>query len=147
MSEKYLSKNFTLAQLTFSETAKRLGINNDPTDRELNNLKTLANFLLEPLYKITPFRISSGFRCLNLNRAIKSSDTSHHVLGFAADLVPTKISPEEFAKKIRASKIKITQCIIEFGWVHVSLKLDDVRMQFLVAEKTKSGIKFKPFNS
>lgn len=140
-----LSKNFTLEELTFSETAQRLGIANIPTDKELANLKALANELLEPLLKLTPFRISSGYRCAALNKTIGSSNTSHHVFGMAADIVPTKISPQDFVLKIKASKTKLTQCILEFGWVHVSFKNDELRNQFLTAEKTAKGIIYKPF--
>lgn len=147
MAENFISKNFTLEQLTYSETAQRLGIKNTPDLKAMANLGVLAADLLDPLLKITPFRVSSGFRCLQLNRAIKSGDKSHHVLGMAADLVPTKISPEQFIKNIKASKINLTQCILEFGWVHVSLDKADIRNQFLVAEKTPKGIIFKPFIS
>lgn len=147
MAENFISENFTLEQLTYSETAQRLGIKNIPGQKSVANLGVLAKDVLEPLLKLTPFRVSSGFRCIDLNRAVKSGDKSHHVLGMAADLVPTKISAEEFIKKIIASKIKLTQCILEFGWVHVALDKSDIRNQFLTAEQTKDGIKFKPFNS
>jgi putative chitinase len=70
-------------------------------------------------------RISSGYRCLDLNRAIGSSDLSAHVLGYAVDFTcPTFGTPKEVANKIAESPIKFDQLIYEGGnggWIHLSI--------------------------
>ena len=44
-----LSKNFTLAELTKSQTAERKGINNTPNSEAIENLKMLADNILQPV--------------------------------------------------------------------------------------------------
>ena len=67
-------------------------------------------------------RISSGFRCLELNRAIGSGDLSAHTLGYAVDFTCPKFgTPKEVANKIAESPIKFDQLIYEGTWVHLSV--------------------------
>jgi hypothetical protein len=141
----YLSKNFTIDQLIFSETAQRLNIPNYPNQQQIDNLKALCVNLLEPFYAIDKFRISSGYRCPDLNKAIGSSITSHHTKGMAADCVPVKYSTRDFLGIIKNKKLQFTQCILEFGWVHLSYDPKDLRNQFLIANKTKKGIVYLPY--
>ena len=82
-----LSDHFTLSELTKSSTAERLGIANEPGSTEVENLIMVCDQILEPVrnhYGIA-FAPNSGFRCLELNRAIGSSDKSQHVTGQAVD--------------------------------------------------------------
>ena len=82
-----LSKHFSLSELTKSSTAERKGIANEPDEDAVENLLVLCSEILEPVrehYGI-PFAPNSGFRCLDLNRAIGSSDKSQHVTGQAVD--------------------------------------------------------------
>ena len=82
-----LSDHFSLSELTKSSTAERQGIANDPSEAEIENLILVCDNILEPVrnhYGI-PFIPNSGFRCLELNRAIGSSDKSQHTMGKAVD--------------------------------------------------------------
>jgi zinc D-Ala-D-Ala carboxypeptidase len=124
-----LSQHFTLQELTKSSTALRLRIVNDPGALEIENLKQVCSFILEPVrthYKI-PFSPSSGYRCPNLNKAIGSKSTSQHVKGQAVDFELPGISNFEIASWMKQN-LTFDQLILEFhqkeipssGWVHVS---------------------------
>lgn len=81
-------KYFSLAEFINSATAKRLNIDNTPTFEIVDNLNRLADYLdgiREKLGK--PIRISSGFRCPVLNKAVGGVANSQHQKGLAADLV------------------------------------------------------------
>ena len=94
-----LSDHFTLSELTKSSTAERRGIANEPGSTEIENLITVCDQILEPVrehYGI-PFAPNSGFRGLELNRAIGSSDTSQHVKGEAVDFEVPGIANKDVA--------------------------------------------------
>lgn len=67
-------------------------------------------------------RISSGYRCPELNAAVGGARASQHCEGLAADFeCPAFGTPLEIAVAIQRSTIAFDQCILEFGrWVHVS---------------------------
>lgn len=138
----YLTKNFNIDQLIFSETAQRLGIQNFPSREVVENLRLLCVNVLEPIYRIDQFRVSSGYRCAELNKAIGSSSTSHHTRGMAVDLVPNKMIINDLIRTIKNKKIPLTQCILEFGWIHVSYDKNDLRNQFLIATKNKKTVEY-----
>jgi len=117
-----LSENFTLGEFLRSETAARLGIDNTPSDEIINALRrNAAN--MEGVRNVlgVPIHVSSGYRCLELNRALKSKDTSAHVHGRATDFeAPGFGSPRAVCRQIEASPIPFDQLIHEFGrWVHI----------------------------
>ena len=124
-----LSKNFSLAELTKSQTALRKGIDNAPTQDEIEKLQLLVDNVLQPVREHfgRPVTINSGFRCLELNRAIGSKDNSQHRKGEAADIEIAGIANKELAEWIR-DNLEFDQLILEFysdkdpaaGWVHVS---------------------------
>tara|TARA_R100001594_G_scaffold100148_1_gene134656 strand:+ start:6318 stop:6767 length:450 start_codon:yes stop_codon:yes gene_type:complete len=124
-----LSKNFSLDELTKSQTALRLGIDNTPHEEATHNLQEICENILEPVrYEFEiPFSPSSGFRCLELNRAIGSSDNSQHVSGEAVDFEVPRFSNMEVAEWI-IKNLHYDQLILEFykegvpdsGWIHCS---------------------------
>lgn len=126
-----LSPNFSLNEFTFSQTAIRAGIRNEPNEETITRLKEVAKqleFIRNTLGEL-PIRISSGYRCIALNRAIGSKDSSHHVAGYAVDFTcPTYGTPLEVASKILAAGYKFDQLICEGvskanpegAWVHIS---------------------------
>ena len=119
-----LSMNFALDEFTASQTATRQGIKNTPSTAVVENLRMLAATLeqVRSLLGNHSIRISSGYRCLALNRAIGSGDTSAHVLGYAVDFTcPGFGTPKEVANKIAESPIKFDQLIYEGTWVHLSI--------------------------
>lgn len=121
-----LSKNFTLDEFIFSQTATRLGRKIDPSPEIVANLKFLCETVLQPIRDLvdTPMIITSGYRPQWLNRAIGGSSRSQHMKGYAADFVLSQyaeISLHEACRKIVANHIPYDQLIYEFGdWIHVS---------------------------
>jgi hypothetical protein len=130
-----LSEHFSLDEFTASQEATRHGINNKPSDKVVENLRMLAA-LLEQVRELLgggAIRISSGYRCLALNRHIGSNDTSAHVRGWAADFTcPSFGSPIAVAKKIAESNLKFDQLIYEGTWIHISCDPQN-RRQLLTA--------------
>jgi len=123
-----LSKNFSLKELTRSQTAIRFGIDNSPNQQQLVCLTALANCVLQPIRETQGrVNINSALRVLDLNRKIGSGDSSQHVLGMAADLECPSIDNLKLAKWIE-SNITFDQLILEFyeqgdptsGWIHCS---------------------------
>ena len=123
-----LSKNFSLKELTRSQTAIRHGIINLPNQEQLVCLTALTTAILQPIREVHGrVDINSGLRVLELNRKIGSSDSSQHVFGMAADLECPSIDNLQLAKWIEQN-LKFDQLILEFyeqgeptsGWIHVS---------------------------
>ncbi|NET10680.1 MAG: hypothetical protein F6K16_39520, partial [Symploca sp. SIO2B6] len=122
-----LSRNFTLSEMTQSETADRLGLRNTPNSTETANLKKLACSLLQPARDaLGPLRITSGFRSEAVNRAVGGVPNSDHRLGYAADVIPANVGTRTFAEWV-ARNVPFDQIILEFGtpqnpsWIHVSV--------------------------
>jgi zinc D-Ala-D-Ala carboxypeptidase len=118
-----LTRNFSLEQLIYSETALRAGIDNTPDPAIVKNLRRLAKGL-ERVQAITgfPLEISSGYRCAELNRRVGGAKNSQHTQGLAADFTCAEFgSPVDVIKAIRSSGINFDQCILEYAkWVHIS---------------------------
>jgi hypothetical protein len=132
-----LSAHVTLAEFENSPTATTHGINNKMSLSQIESAKLLCENVFEPLriYLNTPIKISSGFRCVQLNKMIKGSSTSQHTKGEAMDI---KIDAKGF--NFIKDKLNFDQLIWEFGndeqpsWVHVSYSKRN-RKQVLKATK------------
>ena len=140
-----LSEHFTLEEFVFSETAVRLGIDNNPSPEIQEHLKVVATNL-ETVRTLlgTPIRITSGYRSVALNAKIPgSSNTSAHTLGWAADFVSPQFgTPLQVCQKVAASGIKYDQMIHEFGtWTHLSF---DTRMRQMDLTIWKGSGGYKP---
>ena len=118
-----LTPNFSLEQLTYSETAERERIDNTPTLDIVDNLRLLAEGL-ERVRTLTgfPLEISSAYRCPELNRRVGGATSSQHTQGLAADFTCAEFGPPvDIIKAIRDSGIEFDQCILEYAkWVHIS---------------------------
>jgi hypothetical protein len=147
-----LSKNFTLAELTKSQTADRRKIDNIPSAAAIDNLKLLCTEILQPVrdhYKM-PITVSSGYRSPKLNSAVGGSKNSDHTRGMAADIEIAEISNYELAQHI-AKTYKFTQVILEFytpgvensGWVHVSYDPKNLKGQTLTATRVKGRVVYQ----
>ena len=141
-----LSKNFTLSEITKSNTAKRLGIDNAPNQENLISMQILIRYLIQPLLdKLGPIRISSGYRSPELNRAIGGSTKSQHCKGQALDLQFWKkgeMCNKEIYDWVLKSGIEFDQMINEFdfAWIHISLRPDGKnRKMVLEAYKDEDG--------
>jgi len=139
-----LTKNFSLHEVTKSETALRKGLVNDPLDNELGNLKTLAEKVLQPVrdHYGVGVKVNSGYRSPDVNAAVGGSRTSDHCKGMAADIEIAGLPNAELAQYIK-DNLKYTQLILEFytpgvsdsGWVHVSYDENNLKCQTLTATK------------
>ena len=144
-----LSKNFSLKEMTASQTAERKGINNNPNDDQITSLQKLCENILQPVreHYATPVTVSSGFRSEELCVAIGSSVNSQHAKGQAADFEIFGVPNAELAKYI-TEHIDFDQLILEFhnpeepnsGWIHCSYKNpEDNRKQVLRAFRNSEG--------
>jgi zinc D-Ala-D-Ala carboxypeptidase len=156
-----LSKNFTLQELTRSNTALRLGINNTPSKEGIMKLTILATSVLQLLRdRIGALRITSGYRSSELNTAIGGSNKSQHTKCEAVDIQYVKRGRMDNLLIYQALidlDIDFDQCILEFGdstatsdptspaWIHLSYKITDNRKQVLVAYKDDNNkTKYRP---
>ena len=129
-----LSKNLSLAEVTKSATASRLGIKNNPDAWEVENLRAIAEHIFQPLRDSfgCPIYVSSGFRSEALNKAIGGSKRSQHIQGRALDLDADVFGVCSNADIFRyiLNNLEFDQLIWEFGdennpdWVHVSFVRD-----------------------
>ena len=125
-----MAKYFKVAEMLKSETADKNKIQNTPSVEVEQNIEELLEVLddLREFYG-KPIKITSGYRCAELNRLVGGSPTSAHVIGYAADLQPIQGSFEEFKALVidwlDKSGVKFDQCIIERSkstqWVHFGL--------------------------
>lgn len=125
-------KYFTLPELLRSSTAVAKRIENLPTMEVIHNLEDLVNNLLDPLREAwgSGIRVSSGFRCIQLNNVVGGVQNSQHIYGCAADIQPSNGKFNEFVaflKKWLPGRM-FDKCIIETSkssgakWVHIVWK-------------------------
>jgi len=139
-----LSANFSLKELTKSDTATRLGIDNTPNEETIDNLKTLCDKVLQPVREHfgKSVTINSGYRSPESNAAVGGSKTSDHCKGQAADIEIDGVPNPALAQWIM-DNLDYTQLILEFytqgipdsGWVHVSYDPNNLKKQELTAVK------------
>lgn len=125
-----MSKYFTLQELLRSDTAIRKKIDNSPSWEVVSNLSRLAAFLDELREAWgSAIRVSSGFRCVALNKAVGGVDGSAHQYGNAVDISPVNGKQNEFEAFLKKwlKGRKFDQAIWEQSkssggrWVHFSL--------------------------
>ena len=148
-----LTSNFSLLELTKSQTAERKGIDNTPSPEHQENLKLLCESVLQPIRdhfgKVVT--ISSGYRSPELCTAIGSKITSQHAKGQAADFEIFGLSNKFLADYIN-SELYYDQLILEYwnesdpnsGWVHCSFSEGQNRKQYLRAYKENGSTKYEP---
>ena len=148
-----LTANFSLLELTKSQTAERKGIDNTPSPEHQENLKLLCESVLQPVRdhfgKVVT--ISSGYRSPELCTAIGSKITSQHAKGQAADFEIFGVSNKTLADYID-SELHYDQLILEYwnesdpnsGWVHCSFSAGNNRKQYLRAYKENGKTKYEP---
>jgi len=143
-----ITEHFTLAELTTSPTAKKLGLSNTPTPEHIANMKYCCEKILEPVRaKFGPVQVNSSYRAPAVNRAVGGSKTSQHVNGQAIDFEVPGVDNKTVADWV-ADNLEFDQVILEFytkgdknsGWVHASIKKEGGnRRQRLIATKSKTG--------
>ena len=146
MNDLRLSKNFTLTEMTVSQTAARQGIANDPPEAAIAALRQLCTEVLEPVRQHfdRPVIVSSGYRSPELNRAIGGSGSSQHCKGEAADFTVPGVSVLDLARWMHRN-LDYDQLIYEFGrWVHVSYRSGRLRNQELSARRIAGRTQYLP---
>lgn len=149
-----ITEHFSLREMTRSDTAVRLGIENDPTAEHLQNLVLLCTHILEPVRThYGPVRVNSGYRSLALNMSVNPMTStidklSKHCLGQAVDFEVEGVSNVELAIWCRDNLPEYGQVILEFytpgqpnsGWVHVSYVVGNQKKECLTAAKNNGKI-------
>lgn len=128
-----MSKYFQLKEFIVSNTAKKLGIDNTPSFEVVQHLSELASFL-DAIRKAwgSGIRVSSGYRCDELNAAVGGASNSAHKCGYAADIQPCNGELDKFINfckdwfKANKNSLSWDQVILEQSgytqWVHIGLK-------------------------
>lgn len=151
-----ISKDLTLAEVSKSNTAIKLGIDNEPKGEHLNNMIHTANAIFQPIRNHfgKPIFVSSGYRSPKLNKAIGGAATSQHCKGEALDLdndaveYPTNKDIFDYIK----NHLEFTQLIAEFpvngnpSWVHVGYDRKNLKNQILVARKKNGKTVYENYN-
>ena len=147
-----LSNNFSLKELTSSQTAERKGINNTPSAEHQENLKSLCTHVLQPVrdHFNRVVSVSSGYRSPELCVEIGSKITSQHAKGQAADFEIYGLSNQELANYIKEN-LDYDQLILEYwtpespnnGWVHCSFNSEGNRKEYLRAYKNEGKTKYE----
>lgn len=124
-------KYFSLKELCSSDVATSRRIDNFPSFSVVEHLTELTSKILEPLRIAwgSPLKVTSGYRCDALNRAVGGVSTSAHRLGYAVDIQPTNGKIDEFGKFVKdwliKNRIKFDQVLFETQgrtkWVHIGL--------------------------
>ena len=152
-----ISEHIDLSEIIRSESAKRNGISNMPTEEHLANFKVLAENVFEPIRNNfrCPISISSAYRSQALNKLVKGSATSQHCTGEAIDIdmdgTPYDVTNAMIFDYIK-DKLEFDQLIWEFGdkknpdWVHVSYEsTGKQRKQILKATKVDGKTHYSPY--
>lgn len=121
-----LTKNFTINELIYSVTAEANGIDNRASIAVVSNLKALCENILQPLrdHFNKPVKVTSGYRCLELNQKIGGKHNSQHLTGNAADIIIPDVPLFDVYEYIR-TKLPYDQLLLETNkkgtqWIHVS---------------------------
>ena len=148
-----LTANFSLEELTKSETALRFGMDNTPNDEQLANMVALCECVLQPIrdHFGKGVKVNSGFRDPEVNAKVGGSKTSDHCKGMAADIEIPGVANAELAQWI-VDNLEFRQVILEFytpgipdsGWVHVSYNPGDNKKQVLTATKQSGKTVYLP---
>ncbi len=122
-----MMKYFSLQELTRSDTARRLGIDNRPDEEAAHNLQLLVENILDPLREAwgEPIIVTSGYRSARLNKAVGGARSSQHLLGQAADI--RALSAERTDNR-GLFYLAVQQCLpfdqiideYDYSWIHLS---------------------------
>ncbi len=141
-----ISEHFTLEELSFSEAAARLGLDNTPIPIVITHLGLVATVMerIRTLLGDRPIIVHSGYRSAAVNHAVGGVTTSAHCRGLACDFVCSAFgTPAEVALAILKSDIEYDQLILEYGWVHVGLAQDGLLSRREALTKRSPGAAYE----
>jgi hypothetical protein len=154
-----ISEHLELSEVIRSEQAKRMGVSNMPTAEHIENFKKLAENVFEKIrsnFRV-PIHISSGYRSIELNKAIKGSSSSQHCKGEAIDIDMDGSSNGVTNKMVFDYILKdldFDQLIWEYGndnnpdWVHVSYSsTGKQRKQALKCTRVNGQPHYEPYHN
>ncbi len=129
-------KYFSIKELTRSNVAGLMGIDNSADDVVRDNLTALVDTVLDPLREAwgKAIRVNSGYRSEALNRAVGGSKTSHHMSGKAADITSgSKADNRKLFKLAQSLNLPYCQLIDEcdYSWIHVSYDKNNIKREVL----------------
>lgn len=125
-----MSKYFNILELCHSNTADLNHIDNTPNDEIKEHLEELMEFLdgLRSAWG-SPIKVTSGYRCPQLNKKVGGASTSAHLIGYAADIVPMKGGFKNFVEFVKewAKDKEYDQILCETNskgkqWLHIGIK-------------------------
>ncbi len=124
MDKKTLTKNFTWEEVTRSDTAEKLGIDNSTDEGVEINIKfTAEKMQIARRILGEPIKVNSWYRSEKLNSVVGGSKTSAHCYGLAVDFVcPLFGTPREIVRLLSGFKdvLLFDQLICEDNkWVHI----------------------------
>lgn len=120
-----MNLNFSISELCKSDKAKQHGIKNTPSISQVDNMLNLIFYCLQPIRdKFGAIKITSGYRCEELNKLVKGSSTSNHLQGNAADIIPLNATFRQVYDFI-VNNLDYDECFIEknsagIKWLHVA---------------------------
>ena len=116
------STNFSYGTMTKTEHRDLIEKNIEEGKKYLDHMAKLCNIVLEPVWALMgPFTINSCFRCSELNSIVGGTKNSQHTVAEAADTEYSGLTLQQAFNKIAFSSIPYSQCIIEWGWIHIGL--------------------------
>jgi zinc D-Ala-D-Ala carboxypeptidase len=139
--------HFSLAEMTVSEVAARLGLDNTPDASAMANLQFVSECMerIRALLGNHPIVVHSGYRSPEVNRAVGGVSTSAHCQGLACDFVcPAFGTQVEVSLAIMKSDIEYDQLILEYGWVHVGLARDGLLPRHEALTKRSRWAAYEP---
>lgn len=134
-----LSPHFSTASLVRSSRASAMGIDNTPPDDLIGNAQRLVAMaeqaravLGKAAGREIPMVVTSGFRCLALNRAVGGSGShpgetiSAHCYFRAMDFIPTGMGVADAFEALRGSELDFDKLIFEIDhegdtWIHLQV--------------------------
>jgi zinc D-Ala-D-Ala carboxypeptidase len=140
-----IAPHFSLVELTRTGTH----LDNSPTDINIQNLRRLAETVLEPIRELLGggLNIHSAFRCFEVNRAVGGTVASAHLEGRAADFIPESQEPVRLAfDRILNSEIPFDKMLLEFKgsryWIHIQIPEENEkpRRQAFICQVSGSGM-------
>ena len=141
-----LSPHITIKQFEYSLTAKMLKLKNVMNNEQISNAVLLANNVVEKILAKIGGNISSGFRGVELNKALKATPTSQHCKGQAVDLNPPRgMNVLNYFKKILALNLPFDQIILEKSWVHISYSSRNRREKLQAYTDDHGQIKYRKY--
>lgn len=151
-----ISEHLDLSELIRSESAKRNGISNMPTDEHIANFKVLAEKIFEPIRNNfrCPIIISSGYRSAELNKCIGGASSSQHCKGQAIDIdmdgTPNGVTNNDIFHWVIAN-LQFTQLIAEYpidkelSWVHIGYDANKLKNEVLICTKVNGKPNYVPY--